>query len=598
MNIFNIISLLGGLAMFLYGMRLMGDGLKEGSSDTLKNVMEKATNSVVTAFFLGLSVTALIQSSTAAIVITSGLVGAGIITLRQSLGIIIGANVGTTVTGQIIRLLDLNGSASGWLQLFKPSTLAPLALIAGMVCIMALKSKRAGVTGTIAVGFGILFSGLMAMTDAVSALNESGILEPFFANFDKSPFLGYITGAGIAFILQSSSATIGILQAFAMTGVLTFKGIYAVLVGIYLGDCVTTAIVCSIGAKPDAKRVGVVHILFNLSETVLVFLFVTVLHKLGVLDGIWNETITSGGIANTNTVFNLSCAILLLPMVHVYEVLSCKLIKGEKTNVNPYADKLAALDPKFYITPAIAFNSCYNALLAMYTAARNNIDKGYAGLMDFNTVDFEAVNAEEDHIDEFADKLSGYLVNMAPYIQTETHTQVMNQYYKLISEFERLGDHALNISEAARDLAETGHKFSDAAEKELKVLKQLINRILDCAYQAFVKRDLTAAKQIEPLEEVVDDMINTLRENHLTRLAKGECCVDVDNIFLNLLGDIERISDICSNIGISVIARIDPSISSQAHNYISKLHSGSDAEFNRIYDSAHKMYFAFLTDNK
>ena len=590
-----LLTVLGGLGIFLLGMKHLSEGLQAAAGNGLRKFMSNATKHRIVGVMSGIVSTIIVQSSSIITVMLVGFVSTALMTLPQAFAVLIGANIGTTVTGQLVSL--------------KVTDLALPAVVLGVVGLMiARRSIMRGAWRTV-LGFGLLFFGMNMMSHELKALAKLPEFISFFSHFDCAPSAGgYLPfGAVLGAIavgtlctgaVQSSSATIGILQAFAMTGVLTFKGIYAVLVGIYLGDCVTTAIVCSIGAKPDAKRVGVVHILFNLSETVLVFLFVTVLHKLGVLDGIWNKTITSGGIANTNTVFNLSCAILLLPMVHVYEVLSCKLIKGEKTNVNPYADKLAALDPKFYITPAIAFNSCYNALLAMYTAARNNIDKGYAGLMDFNTVDFEAVNAEEDHIDEFADKLSGYLVNMAPYIQTETHTQVMNQYYKLISEFERLGDHALNISEAARDLAETGHKFSDAAEKELKVLKQLINRILDCAYQAFVKRDLTAAKQIEPLEEVVDDMINTLRENHLTRLAKGECCVDVDNIFLNLLGDIERISDICSNIGISVIARIDPSISSQAHNYISKLHSGSDAEFNRIYDSAHKMYFAFLTDNK
>ena len=291
MNIYNLITLLGGLAMFLYGMRIMGDGLKEGSSGTLKNALEKLTNTPVKAFLLGLVLTALIQSSTATIVITSGLVGAGIISLRQSLGIIVGANVGTTVTGQIIRLLDLDSSGTSFLQFFKPSTLAPLALIIGIIIIMGWKSKGSGKLGQIIIGFGILFSGLLNMTDAVSTLTESGIIEQLFSNLGKNPILGYLIGAGVAFVLQSSSATIGILQAFSTSGQLTFGAIYAVLVGIYLGDCVTTAIVCNIGAKPDAKRVGIVNIVFNLSKSALILIAVAIVHNMGLLDGLWNRTI-------------------------------------------------------------------------------------------------------------------------------------------------------------------------------------------------------------------------------------------------------------------------------------------------------------------
>ena len=283
MNFFDILSLLGGLAMFLYGMRLMGDSLKENSSGTFKNIMEKVTDSAVKAFLLGIAVTALIQSSTATIVITSGLVGAGILSLRQSLGIIIGANVGTTVTGQIIRLLDINASGSSVLRFFQPSTLAPVALIIGIILIMTGIFRNSKSIGNIAIGFGILFSGLLNMTSAVRALQESGVVEQLLSGLGSNPFLGYLTGAGVAFALQSSSATIGILQAFSASGFLTFKAIYSVIVGIYLGDCVTTAIVCSIGANREARRVGIINILFNLSKTVLVLVVITVIHHLGLL---------------------------------------------------------------------------------------------------------------------------------------------------------------------------------------------------------------------------------------------------------------------------------------------------------------------------
>ena len=365
MNIFHLITLLGGLAMFLYGMRLMGDGLKQSASGPLKNALEKLTNTPVKAFLLGLGMTALIQSSTATIVITSGLVGAGVISLHQSLGIIIGANVGTTVTGQIIRLLDLNSSGASFLEFFKPSTLAPLALIIGIILIMRAKPKGPVKTGPILMGFGILFSGLMSMTDAVTSLTESGVIEQLFSRLGSNPLLAYLIGAGVAFALQSSSATIGILQAFSTSGQLAFNGIYAVLVGIYLGDCVTTAIVCNIGAKPEAKRVGIVNILFNLSETVVILTAVTIFHHLGLLNGLWDRVVDSGSIANTNTVFNLSCAILLFPALNLYERISHKLVKDEPAAAGEYNELLDALNPVFFSTPALAFGRCYEALLVM-----------------------------------------------------------------------------------------------------------------------------------------------------------------------------------------------------------------------------------------
>ena len=591
MNIFNVISLLGGLAMFLYGMRMMGDGLKESSSGTLKIAMEQVTNNPFKAFLLGVLVTAIIQSSTATIVITSGLVGAGIITLKQSLGIVIGANVGTTVTGQIIRLLDVDDSATSWLQFFKPSTLAPLALIIGMVLIMGFKFKNSSRIGTIAIGFGILFSGLMNMTGSVTSLSDSGLFENMFSRLGDNPFIGYLTGAGIAFLLQSSSATIGILQAFSMTGLLSWNAIYAVIVGIYLGDCVTTAIVCSIGAKPEAKRVGVVNILFNLSETVVVLLGVTIAHKLGLLDSLWTRTVNSGLVANTNTIFNLTCALLLFPMLPVYEKLSRKIVKNEPIAEGKYDDLLEALSPAFFSTPALALRSCYNALMAMYSAARTNIEKAMNLLHVYDEKVVEEIMAEEENIDMLTDEVSNYLVALSPHIKENYQVRILNEYYKVVTEFERLGDHATNIAEMSQDLDRKGLKFSDDAIREIDILEDLIYRILDLTRQAFEKRDVDAAMQIEPLEEVTDDMVNALHDLHLERLRKGQCSVDVGSSFLNLLSDLERISDVCSNVGVETLTRVNVELESRAHEFISSLHSGHDETFNERYTAAHKEFF-------
>ncbi len=594
MSPFNIIALLGGLAMFLYGMRLMGDGLKESSSGTLKKALERLTNTPVKSFLLGLGMTAVIQSSTATIVITSGLVGAGIISLHQSLGIVIGANVGTTVTGQIIRLLDLDSSGASFLQIFKPSTLAPVALIVGVVIMMGWKSKGSGKVSQIIIGFGILFSGLLNMTDAVSSLTESGIIERLFSNLGRNPLLAYGIGAGVAFVLQSSSATIGILQAFSTSGQLTFGAIYAVLVGIYLGDCVTTAIVCNIGAKPDAKRVGLVNILFNLSETVLILTVVTVIHHLGLLDGFWDRVIYSGGIANTNTIFNLSCALLLFPLLNLYERQSLKLIKDEAVISGEHDELLDALSPVFFSTPALAFGRCYDALMVMYDMARKNVDHAFEVIVKYDKKTTAQIAADEDYIDVMADRISNYLVQLSAHITSPYHLEIMNHYQSIVLEFERLSDHAMNISEIAVSMHDNQMVFSKMALSELKVLKEVLDRIMEYSKQTVMKRDLDAARHIEPLEEVVDDMVNALKDNHLERLRTGACSIFAGTEFLNLLTEAERISDVCSNIGVATIIRATPELKHQVHNYVSQLHSGRDEEFNCEYQEAHDRYFGLL----
>ncbi len=598
MSIFDIISLLGGLAMFLYGMRIMGDGLKESSSGTLKTALERLTSTPVKAFFLGLGMTAVIQSSTATIVITSGLVGAGIISLHQSLGIIIGANVGTTVTGQIIRLLDLDSSGASFLQFFTPSTLAPLALIIGIVIIMGFKGKNTGKIGQIAIGFGILFSGLLNMTDAVGTLTKSGIIDQLFASIGKNPVLGYLIGLSVAFVLQSSSATIGILQAFSTSGLLTFGGIYAVLVGVYLGDCVTTAIVCNIGAKPEAKRVGAFNILYNLSKSAAILIAVTVIHKLGLLDGIWDSVIHSGGIANTNTIFNLACAILLFPTVGFYEKLSYRIIKDEPDTVNEHDELLDALNPVFFSTPAFAFGRCFDALSAMYDMARGNTLLSFEVIARYDAKKITQVEKNEDYIDSMADRISNYLVQISAHITAPNHVAIMNHYLSVVSEFERLSDHAMNITEISTSLHDSQNTFSDAAMAELRVIMQLIETIMDYTSQAFQKRNVTAARHIEPLEEVVDDMVNALKDNHLERLRTGSCTMSEGTEFLNLLSELERMSDICSNIGVATIARVNPKIKNQIHDYVSMLHSGRDEEYNREYHAAHDRYFSLLYSEK
>ena len=413
MTIFNLITLFGGLALFLYGMRLMGDGLKKGSSDAFKRAMEKVTNNPLVGFLLGLVVTAVIQSSTATIVLTSGLVGAGVMSLHQSIGVILGANVGTTITGQIIRLLDVNASETSLLNFFKPSTLAPLAAIIGILFLMAVKTRQSDTIGSIAMGFGILFTGLLSMTAAVSPLSESETFANMFYQLSGKPVLGFLLGAGVAFLLQSSSATIGILQAIATTGALTFSSVYAIIIGVNIGDCVTTAIVCSIGSKADAKRTGVIHILFNIAGSILVIVGLMLLHSFGVLDALWDEALSSGGIANVHTVFRLASAIVLLPVCCQFEKLSRKLVKDDVRLGENVDHELSLLDEKFFTSPAIALSGAGEAITTMARLARTGVMSAMGVLEQYDAHTIEVINENEEHIDKLADHVDNYLIRLS-----------------------------------------------------------------------------------------------------------------------------------------------------------------------------------------
>ena len=599
MDFFDVLSLLGGLAMFLYGMRLMGDSLKENSSGTLKHVMEKVTDNPVKAFILGIAVTALIQSSTATIVITSGLVAAGILSLHQSLGIIIGANVGTTVTGQIIRLLDLNASGdNSFLRVFQPSTLAPIALIIGIVLIMTGVLRNSRSIGNIAIGFGILFSGLLNMTSAVNALQKSGMVEQLFAGLGNNPFLGYLTGAGVAFVLQSSSAAVGILQAFSASGLLTFKAIYSVIVGIYLGDCVTTAIVCSIGANREARRVGIVNILNNLSKSALVLIVIAIIHRFGLLDGLWDATVNSGMIANTNTVFNLACALCLLPVIGFHERLSDRIVGKPKTVISKYDEVLGGLNPEFYNTPALALGSCYDALLTMLSVARQNLGRAQKQFEHFSRERYAEINTEEQQIDRLTDNVSRYLVELLPHLQSEQYTDILNQYYKQSTEFERLGDQAVKIADIAARLSENNTDFSDTCKGELKVLQSLTEDILNNAEEAFTGKDEKAASLIEPKVHVVNDLINEMTQNHLNRMSAGECSFLADAVFSNLMAEYKRIAGICSNIGMATLVRIHPELATREHLFLETLDQNGNAEYKQVLMQTRKQYFEKLRDKE
>ena len=591
MTIFNLIALFGGLALFLYGMRLMGDGLKKGSSDAFKRAMEKVTNNPLVGFLLGLVVTAVIQSSTATIVLTSGLVGAGVMSLHQSIGVILGANVGTTVTGQIIRLLDVNASETSLLNFFKPSTLAPLAAIIGILFIMVVKGRKSDTVGSITMGFGILFTGLLGMTAAVSPLSESETFANMFYQLSGQPVLGFLLGTGVAFLLQSSSATIGILQAISTTGALTFSSVYAIIIGVNIGDCVTTAIVCSIGSEADAKRTGVIHILCNIAGSILVVAALMVLRGFGTLDPLWDQVLTSGGITNVHTVFRLFSAILLLPVCNQFEKLSRKLIKDDVRLGESVEHELSLLDEKFFTSPAIALSGAGEAITTMARLARTGVMSAMGVLDEYNAHEIKVINENEDHIDKLADHVDNYLIRLSPHMPNGHGNDLLNYYIQCFGEFERIGDHAVNLTENAQEFIDRNASLSPMAHQEIKVLREVLGEILDYTYKAFAATDYEAARRIEPVEEVVDDLVATLRTNHIRRVRDGQCTVYAGLTFLDILVNVERIADQCSNIGVFTLSMTDERIMNNHHDYIHALHQGKDPLFNRAYQEAHDKYF-------
>ena len=598
MSILNIISMVGGLALFLYGMQVMGDGLKAGSSGAMKNALAEVTNNPVKSFLLGLLVTSVIQSSTATIVLTSGLVGAGMMTLHQSVGIIVGANVGTTMTGQIIRLLDVEtvDGATSILSFFKPDTLAPLASVIGLILLKISSNKNYETAGNVSIGFGILFTGLLSMTAAVAPLSSSPVFQGWMVRFSDNPVLGFLVGFAVAFVLQSSSATVGILQAISMTGTLVYSAVYPMILGIYLGDAVTTAIVCSIGAKADAKRTGVIHVCLNISQEILIFVAMFILYELGMLDNVWNSVMTPGSIANLHTSFKLICAVVLLPLSNTYERLSLKIVPDDEQLGENIDKELELLNEKFFTSPALALESAKTAAARMLELAGANTLNAMEVLKHYDAKEIARINENETHIDNLSDAVNNYLVRLSPYISCPRDNDMLNYYLQCSSEFERIGDYAVHLAESAQELVDKKRAFTEIAQGELEVARAGLNEILDLSYYTFTQLDFSRAKQIEPTEEVMDDITAILKNNHTQRLRGGLCSTTAGLIFLDCLVNIEAISDKCSNIGIFTLALVDDKVMMSHHDYLKMLHSGEDPDYNSTYTQLHDKYHEMLRE--
>jgi len=592
-TILMIIKLLGGLAMFLYGMEVMGDGLKQGSGTVLKNVLGKLTQNAFLGLLTGALVTAVIQSSTATIVLTVGLIGAGILNLKQAVSIVLGANIGTTVTAQIIRLMDIDSSGGSILSFFKPDTLAPIALIIGIILVMFVKKESCKNIGTIALGFGVLFIGLMNMTDAVEPLAESEAFINVLSYFSDMPLLGIITGLVLTVIVQSSSAMVGILQALSVTGVITFSLVYPLIMGINLGTCVTTALVCSIGSSKDAKRTGIVHIVFNSVGTILFMIVMTIIQKMGGFPDLWDSIVDSGVIANFQTLFNLITAIVLLPFTGLLVKIACMLVKDDEVKETTYPE-LAGLDSKLMIAPKLALAEVNKLVVSMANIAKENLSLSYEQFRVYDAKRAELINENEERLDTFTDRADNYLIELSSNVETESDNRLLNMLMQCLRDVERIGDYATNFDEMAEKMSVSEMTFSEIAYEEIEILNDAVQEILRLTLEGLKGDNDYVVRRIEPLEEVIDDMVLLLKNRHTSRLCQGICSIDSGLIFMDMLTYFERTADQCSNIALLLLGKNNEEIMKNHHLYLQELHNSGNQDYIAEQENRKKQYMAQL----
>lgn len=594
-----IIQMLGGLAMFLYGIEAMGDGLKNSSGAALKRVLGKLTGNVVLGVLTGTLVTAVIQSSTATIVLAVALIGAGVLTLKQAVSIVLGANIGTTITAWITTLAFVESGDNWLLWLFDTDTLAPIALSIGILLIMFIKSKRSKTLGDICMGFGILFVGLMNMTGAVKGFANSPAFMEVLSNFSDIPVLGILSGLVLTVIVQSSSATVAMLQSLSATGALDFSAVYPIIMGINLGTCVVTAFYCFVGGSAkDSKRTGVVHVVFNTIGTIVFMLVMSIMQHFNVFGAeFWGMEATSTVIATFQTLFNLITAIVLLPFTGLLVKLSLLVVKEEKEKPQIHP-QLHTLTENLYISPAVAVAEASKAVAAMGAIAQKNFALGCQQLVSFDETKLEEINRDEDCLDEFADRSDRFLIGLSKVVETEADDRQVDMLMQTVPNFERVGDYATNLVELAQQLSEEETSFSEAARKELEIICDAVNEILDITVTAVSNDDNHAAKAIEPLEEVIDDMVMILRDRHTKRLKSGACAVGTGLVFMETLTYLERASDQCSSIAVMMLARHNEAILQNHYDYLREIHSGNDAIYAREKNRRREQYITPLLNIK
>lgn len=580
MSIFNVFSLLGGLALFLFGMSIMGEGLEKSAGNKLKTILERLTSSPLKGFVLGLAVTAVIQSSSATTVMVVGFVNSGIMSLRQAIGIIMGANVGTTVTAWILSLSGIQGD-SFIVQLLKPSSFSPILAAIGIVLYMFVRSSKKKDIGTILLGFAVLMFGMETMSAAVEPLKNVPQFTSILLLF-SNPILGVLAGAGLTAIIQSSSASVGILQALSATGAITFGSAIPIILGQNIGTC-ATAMLSSIGTNKNARRTAFVHLYFNIIGTV-VFLALFYLLKAIFDFQFVNGAINQVGIAIVHTAFNLLCTAVMLPFAGGLERLACATIKDDEETV----DEFALLDERLMVTPPVAIEQCRLLTVKMAEKAERAMDSALSLISKFDLDTYNMVRETEARIDVYEDRLGSYLVGLSGHSLSQDDSREVSRLLHTIGDFERISDHAVEIASAAQEMHDKDIRFSEDANKEITVIASAVHRVLKISIQSFISSDLVLATQVEPLEQVVDHLRGVMKAHHIVRLQEGACTIELGFIFTDLLTSFERVSDHCSNIAACMIELHHGSY--DTHEYLNSIKNGQNAAFIEHYNQFLKEY--------
>lgn len=544
MDIFDALEMIGGLCLFLFGMNIMGQALERRAGSRLRTTLGKMTGKTMTGFLTGLVVTAVIQSSSATTVMVVGFVNSGLMTLKQAIGVIMGANIGTTVTAWLLSLGGISGDAV-WVQLLKPTSFTPVLALIGIIMYMFSKDSRKNDTGMILLGFATLMFGMDTMSGAVSGLREVPAFRQLFVAF-TNPLLGVLAGAALTAIIQSSSASVGILQALALSGQVSYAAAIPIIMGQNIGTCVT-ALISSVGTSRNAKRAAIVHLSFNVIGTV-VWLAVFCIVRAVAAPAILGESATMYGIAIAHTAFNVACTTLLLPASGLLEKLAIRLVPDGKKK-----DADVTLDERLLATPPLALEQCSVVAEDMAYYASGALKKAIDCVMEFDPKAAQEVRESEDKTDKYEDMLGTYLLKLGAEPLSDTASEEVTELLKLIGDFERIGDHAVNIIESAEEMHDKQHEFSRSAKYELSVMSAAVGEVMDLAVKAFAENDAQAASCVEPLEQVVDDLKDELRTRHILRMKKGECSIEAGFVWSDLLTNLERASDHCSNVALCVL---------------------------------------------
>ena len=544
MNIFDLLALIGGLCLFLFGMSIMGEALERRAGEGLKKILAKLTKNKLAGFLTGLGVTAIIQSSSATTVMVVGFVNSGIMTLRQSISVIMGANIGTTATAWVLSLGGIS-SDNVFVQLLKPSSFTPVLALIGTCLMMFGKTSKKKDTGTILLGFATLMFGMDAMADSVSGLAELPQFQRLFVAF-KNPFLGVIVGAVLTAVIQSSSASVGILQALSSTGQVSYGAAVPIIMGQNIGTCIT-AILSSLGTNKNAKRAAVVHLTFNVAGAVIwlsVFSVISYVFKPAILDA----SASYLGVAIVHTIFNVACTAIMLPMSSLLEKLAIKLVPE-----NDKKEVVTELDERLLDTPPVALARCSKLVCEMANLSASALNDSIKMLEKYDSKTADLIRESEEKADHYEDILGTYLVTPSRHRVSDSDSATISKLLKAIGDFERISDHSVNILESAEELKDKEIQFTSAAKNELYMLCNAVTEILSLSCDAFINNDLNSARKVEPLEQVIDKLRDKLRNGHIVRLKNGECSIEVGFIWSDLLTNLERTADHCSNLAVCVI---------------------------------------------